>query len=284
MARIINPLLLCSSHTPQEELSRLRNELVDIKEIAKLVPVDPSIINRYKLAITSFSTKRDSSGTASPSSVYRSRSDVVAHEHVPEATSEMSTPTVLKKGQKTGANGIAKMFLKSLASTSSTGTFSVSVGSPKADSKGGIDAGTAQTFVLRNEGGVIIDDNDNDGDNDEAGIGEVRHCPTSLNKESSLEEVGGHCSGGSGCVDEPFNDTVLATVHEMDNKTISFASGTPCDNSDLKKTPQGDDLEQESMSPLEMFASVLVERILKDSINLAEKYSNKNSISSNQTF
>lgn len=263
-------------------MSRLRNELVDIKEIAKLVPVDPSIINRYKLAITSFSTKRDSSGTASSSSVYRSRSDVVADEHVPEATSGPSTPTFLKKGQKTGANGIAKMFLKSLAGTSSTGTFSVSVGSPKADSKGGIDAGTAQTFVLRNEGGVIIDDND--GDNDEVGIGEVRHCPTSLNKESSLEEVGGHCSGGSGCVDEPFNDTVLATVHEMDNKTIPFASGTPSDHTDRKRTPQGDDLEQESMSPLEMFASVLAERILKDSINLAEQYSNKTSISPKQTF
>eukprot|EP00057_Strongylocentrotus_purpuratus_P009015 XP_011663489.1 PREDICTED: probable G-protein coupled receptor CG31760 [Strongylocentrotus purpuratus] len=265
-----------------EELSRLRNELVDIKEIAKLVPVDPSIINRYKLAITSFSTKRDSSGTASPSSVYHSRSDIIAHEHVPEATSGTSTPPFLKKGQKTGANGIAKMFLKSLGSTSSTGTFSVSVGSLKVDSKGGIDAGTAQTFVLRNEGGVIIDDND--GDNDEAGIGEVRHCPKSLNKESTLEEVGGHWSGVSGCVDEPFNDTVLATVHEMDNKTISFASGTPSDHAELKRTPQGDDIEQESMSPLEIFASVLVERILKDSINLAENYSNENSISSKQTF
>ncbi|XP_072169538.1 metabotropic glycine receptor-like [Diadema setosum] len=92
-----------------DELSRMRRELVDIKEIAKLAPVNRSIVNRYKLGISKNDQLCDPSSTV----VLQSRGPLTretGHEDNP-----CSTPLFLKKIQKGAGNPLAGVVLHSLS-------------------------------------------------------------------------------------------------------------------------------------------------------------------------
>ncbi|XP_071480303.1 probable G-protein coupled receptor CG31760 [Diadema antillarum] len=93
-----------------DELTRMRRELVDIKEIAKLAPVNRSIVNRYKLGISKNDQLCDPSSTTV---VLQSRGPLTretGHEDNP-----CSTPLFLKKTQKGAGNPLAGVVLHSLS-------------------------------------------------------------------------------------------------------------------------------------------------------------------------
>ncbi|XP_063951037.1 metabotropic glycine receptor-like [Lytechinus pictus] len=257
-----------------DELGRLQQEIVDIKELISLGLVNQSITN--------ISKKRDINVTSSLPDIptYRSLRDAIAKDNnVQETGSGTSTPTFLKKGSKTRGHGTSKILQGFSASSSSPSRLlNVSYGSPEVK-EGVVNPGIGEKFA-QIDSGVITDDID--GNSDEV-LAEVKQDSSRHSIERLPEEgVGRNSSSGRrSFAIKDFREAAGLTGESQDDTEASLALTQRIDPSSLKQFSHlGDDFEQESFSPLNIYASVLADSILKDSINIAEQHTNNPSISS----
>ncbi|XP_041454840.1 probable G-protein coupled receptor CG31760 [Lytechinus variegatus] len=260
-----------------DELGRLQQELVDIKELISLGLVNQSI--------TSISKIQDIDVTSSLPDIpaYRSLRDVIAKDsNVQETGSGTSTPTFLKKGSKIRGRGSPKILLGSLpgslaSNSSPSRLLNMSYGSAEVK-EGVVNRGIGEKFA-RIDSGVITDDID---ENSDEVVAEVKQVSSRLCKERLHEEVvRRNSSPGRSFANQDVREAAVLPGESQDDKDASIALKHRIDPSSSKQFSHlGGDFEQESFSPLNIYASVIVDSILKDSINTAEQYTNNTSISS----